>query len=140
KTASARWSRSCRRARSSGSSVVCGPAASSAMVSAPTATSKGSCDASSASRSMITDVSATPRGGRGRSATRGGILISHGVEVGPAALIVDAWCGPEYGDRGLGGDEAMAPERGELADGNAIAGDDEGLPLVELAHDLSAVV
>ena len=60
--ASARCNRSWRRARSAGSAVACGPAASSAIVIADTATSKGRSPASICSRSMTTEVSMSPRG------------------------------------------------------------------------------
>lgn len=82
KAASARCNRSCRRARSSTSRVACGPAASSAMVIALTASSIGSCSASRCSRSMTTDVSMIPRGRRWGSDTRARVLECNAVEVG----------------------------------------------------------
>src|SRR5919108_2595910 len=135
--ASARWRRSCRRARSSGSAVAYGPAASSAMVITLTAASTGSRAGSSVSRSMITEVSRMPRWGRS-SATRRWVLVRTGVEVRAESLVVDARRGPEQGDGGLRGDEAMTSERAELAHGDAVARDDERLPCVESAHDLPA--
>ena len=42
--------------------------------------------------------------------------------------------------RKLSGDEAMASQRGELADGCAVACHDERLSLVETAHDFAALI
>ena len=47
--------------------------------------------------------------------------------------------GERRGD-GLPCDETPAAERDQLANGHSVAGDDEGLALVESAHDFAAVV
>jgi len=62
------------------------------------------------------------------------------VQVGAEPSRVNSGCRPEESDRSLGGDEAVAAQWSELAYGNAVARDDERLALVELAHDLTAVV
>ena len=72
---SIRCNRSWRRPRSSGSPVACGPAASSAMVTALTASSEGSALGSIDSRSTTTEVSMRPCGGRSTSATRRALLV-----------------------------------------------------------------
>src|SRR5947199_2735172 len=139
KAASARWSRSWRRARSSGSGVACGPAASSAIVIALTATSTGSREGSMCSRSMTTEVSRSPRAGR-LSGIGYDVLASPRIDVGTEAARVDGGRIPEDGNDGRRRHEPVAPQGSELAYRHSVASDDEGLPLVEPAHDLAAVV
>ena len=62
------------------------------------------------------------------------------IQIGAEPLRVNCWRCPEEGDCSLGGDEAVAAQWSELAHGNAVARDDERLALVELAHNLTAVV
>ena len=111
KAASARCSRSCRRLRSSVSAAACGPAASSAIDTALTATSTGSSPASRVSRSINTDVSRRPRASRWVSATRSDVLACCCVQVGAELAVVELRGGFEQRHGGLSCDEPMAPER-----------------------------
>src|ERR1700691_4334712 len=136
-----------RRARSSGSSVACGPVASSAIVSADTAMSIGRSLALSRSRSITTEVSTTPRRRRARSGTtplipgpRSRILVYEAVDVGSKLLVVDMTHTGERRDGHLGRHELAAADRAQLAHGRAVASYDERLAPVELAHDLAALV
>ncbi len=105
-----------------------------------TATSTGRRDASIAWRSITTEVSSSPRAGRGRSATRCGVLAGRSVEVIPETSEVDSRRCAEQRDGGLGWDEPVSPQRSELTDRDAVAGHDERLAFVEPTHDLAAVV
>jgi len=105
-----------------------GPAASSAMVSALTETSTASCVESSRSRSITTEVSSTPRDGRGRSATRSRFLTGDAVQISAKAPIIDRRRGLEQGDRRLGRDEAMTSQWRELTDGYAVSSHDQVAP------------
>jgi hypothetical protein len=80
------------------------------------------------------------RSWRGSSRTRHRFLICGGVEIRSEALVVDARRGPEHGHRGVGCHESVATEWGELADRDAVARHDERPALVELSHDLTALV
>lgn len=53
---------------------------------------------------------------------------------------VDRWCIRKRCHNDLAGNEATVPQRDQLTNGHAVASDNEGLALVETAHDLSAVV
>src|SRR5919106_2551293 len=110
------------------------------MVTALTATSTGSSDASMSSKSMSTEVSSSPRSGRGGSATRLYVLARGSVEILAEAPVVDPGSGIEHRHGGLGGHEAVPSQRRQLANGYAVAGDDECLTFVELAHDLATLV
>jgi hypothetical protein len=46
----------------------------------------------------------------------------------------------EHGDRGFRRDEPVPAQRDELANGHAVSRDHERLPIVQLAHDLAALV
>src|SRR5660398_19176 len=79
--AAAHCSRSCRRALSCSSPVACGPAASSARVTAAMADSSGSRLGSTTSRSITTEVSSKPWGGRWvGSAIKG--RVYYGIQSG----------------------------------------------------------
>lgn len=67
-------------------------------------------------------------------------MIEVPVEIVAKAGGVDSrGVGERRGDD-LSCDETPAAEWDQLADGHAVAGDDEGLALIESAHDLTAVV
>jgi hypothetical protein len=88
---------------------------------------------------MTTEVSINPRDGRG-SATRRGILIDHRVKILPKARAGNARGSREGGEYGVGRYEHSLTERVQLANGDAIPGDDECSTPVEIAHDSPAVV
>src|SRR5215212_3836639 len=136
--ASARCRRSCRRARSATSPAAAGPAASSAIVTAETATCSGSTSAAILSRSTTTDVSSKPCGTR--SATRVDVLIDYLVEVTAHAFPVQAWCVAEHLDGGHCGHETVATQRAQLTHRPAIAAHHEGPTLVKRTHDATAVI
>ena len=81
----------------------------------------------------------SPRAWRG-SATRCRILIDQSVNVLPKTSERDAWRAGERGKGSFGRYEHPLSEGNELADGHAIARDDEGLPLVQGPHDSPAFV
>src|SRR5918997_5111944 len=139
KVASALWRLSWRSARSAGSSVACGPAASSASVTAEIASSSGSVSRSIRSRSMSTEVSIRPRGGC-CSGTRTRVLVEHCVDVAAEPVVVDARSAAEGGGRRVPAHELLRPQRHELADGGAVASHDEGLTAVQRPHYLAAFV
>ena len=115
------------------------PAASSARVTAETASSPGRSPAETCSRSITTDVSMIPRG-IGWSATRSGVVIERSVDIRPEPLGFNRGCPGERGDRGVGRHELARAQRDELADRHTVARDDERLAAVERAHDLTAAV
>lgn len=82
----------------------------------------------------------SPCGARRRSATGRDLLAGRVIKVGTELVDIDAWCALESRYCGVGADEPMATQWGQLADRNTISGHDERLALVELAHDLAAVV
>src|SRR5215218_6734174 len=136
--ASARCRRSCRRARSATSLAAAGPAASSAIVTADTATCSGNTSAAILSRSMTTDVSSKPRGPR--SATWVDVLIDYLVQVPAHAFPVEAGRVAEHLDGGRCGHEAVATQRAQLSHRTSIAAHHEGPALIEGTHNATAVV
>src|SRR5260221_3688591 len=90
-------------------------------------------------KSMTTDVSMSPRGGRG-SATGRRIMIDQGVQVFPKTSERDAWRAGESGQSSLGLYKHPLSHGNQLADGHAIACDDECFPLVQGPHDAPALV
>src|SRR5215207_10039836 len=88
---------------------------------------------------MSTDVSSNPRSGRA-SATWKHVLAGGGVQICSEALVADAGRTLEHRNRGLGGHEAVPTQRGEFTDRLTVTGDDEGLTLIECAHDLPALI
>ena len=128
-----------RSARSAGSTVACGPAASSAIVTAEMASSKGNCAGSTRSRSMSTDVSISPRGRR-ESATRSRILIDDRVEVLSESPGRYSRRSAESGQHGLSRDEHALSQRDQLTDGHAVARHDECFPFIQGTHDAPAVI
>jgi hypothetical protein len=109
--ASARWRRSWCRARSSARELACGPAASSAIVTALTAISMGNEPVSTRSRSITTDVSIRPRGWRDASATRRRFLVDDSVEVVNHSDVIDSRSTAERGHNRRRIDEAVPPQR-----------------------------
>src|SRR5262249_3358870 len=118
--------------------VACGPAASSAIEMALTATSADNRDASRRSRSMSTEVSMRPLGRR--SATRLGTRARHTIEIATEALVVNVRRALEDCDNRVRTDKAVPSQWCELADGHAVTGHDERLAFIEAPHDLPAVV
>ncbi len=139
KAASVRWSRSWRRARSAGSDVAWGPAASSAKVRALTATSEGSRSGSMRSRSTTTEVSRSPRLNRAELVTSH-VLRGDGVQITTKASQLHRRCATKDLGNGFGARESVPPEGGELADRDAVSGHDVGVTAVEPPHDLPALV
>jgi len=88
---------------------------------------------------MTTEVSRSPRAGR-RSGIGYDVLASPRIDVGTEAARVDDGRIPEDGNDGRRRHEPVAPQGSELAYRHSVASDDEGLSLVEPAHDLAAVV
>src|SRR5256885_15413492 len=110
------------------------------MVTALTATSNGSWEGSTSSRSMTTDVSSTPRRGRGASVTRRDALIGNPVQIGPEGPVINGRRRAEQRHGGLSGDETVAPQRGQFADRHTVTRHDERLARIEPTHDLPAVI
>lgn len=81
----------------------------------------------------------SPRAWRG-SATRTRALIEEGVDVASESLPVDRRCARKLSDGSLRADELTISKRCQLTNGDAVAGDDEGLTAVECAHDVAALV
>lgn len=67
-------------------------------------------------------------------------MVDQLVEVVAEPSDIYRWRGPEERGSSVGGDEAVASQRGELADRNASARDDEAFTVIEPSHDLPAVV
>ena len=110
------------------------------MVMAVTATSIGSCEASSSPRSITTDVSRMPRCGLGTSVTWRRVLVSDGVQISSEPLVFDPGRHPEGSDGGFSSQEAVPTQGCEFSDRCAVSGDDETLAVVKLTHDLTAVI
>lgn len=68
------------------------------------------------------------------------MLVDDRVDVGSEPRNVEDWSAREEGDGCVRADEPSLPERRQLADRNAVSGDDERLAAVERAHDLAAFV
>src|SRR2546423_414243 len=105
-----------------------------------TARSRGSSETSIFSKSITTEVSTSPRGGRVVSGTRRRVLRRDAIELIAKTLGVDARSATENGDGRFGADKPMATKRGQLSHWNTVASDHEGLAFVELAHDLTALI
>src|SRR6266498_3044611 len=131
---SARCSRSSRRARSRGSSVWCGPADSSARVIALMDMNGGSSVGSSCRRRIRMLVSSNPWPLAGIGVSQP--VVDDLVEVGLEPLGIDNWRVRRRRGELLAGDRAVPAQRDQLADRCAAAGDDEGLAVFNLVHDL----
>ena len=81
-----------------------------------------------------------PLGDRSVLATGCRVLVRCGVKIGAEALVVNSRCRVEQRHGSVGGNETAPVERRELADGHTVTSHDEALPLVDLAHDLAALV
>jgi hypothetical protein len=68
------------------------------------------------------------------------MLVEDRVDVGSEPRNVEDWSAREEGDGCISADEPSLPERRQLADRNAVAGDDECLAAIQRAHDLAAFV
>ena len=75
-----------------------------------------------------------------RSATGRDVLARRVVEVGSEPVEIDARRALECRHCLVSTDKAMTTQWGQFADGDTVSGDNEALALVELAHDLTAVV
>src|SRR5437588_11495356 len=67
-------------------------------------------------------------------------LVDATVEVPAETHAINVGCAGKRGNDCFCRNEAPSPQRYELADGHAVPRDDEGLTLVELTHDLAALV
>src|SRR3954451_4500977 len=139
KLASARCSLSWRRARSWVSVVACGPAASSANVTAEIANSAGSSLGATCSRPMTTEVSITPRRAVG-SATRRRVVVEHSVDVGPETIRLNRRGAGEGRDGGVGSDELARPQRNQLANRHTVPGHHERFPAIECSHHIATAI
>jgi hypothetical protein len=92
------------------------------------------------SRSITTEVSIKPCDARAISATRHDRLVGRPIEVCSQSLQLDRRRASECGYCRLGADEPVAAQRQKLTDGNPIPGHNEGCALVELTHNLAAVI
>ena len=88
---------------------------------------------------MTTDVSSSPRSRRD-SGTRRRVLVEDAIDLGAEPGWIDPRGSGERAHDDVRRDEAATPERDQLTHGRPVAGDDEGLALVECSHDLAAVV
>ena len=88
---------------------------------------------------MTTDVSSSPRSRRG-SDTWSRVLVEDAIDVGAEPGRIDCRGSGERAHDDFRRDEAATPERDQLTHGRSVAGNDEGLALVERSHDLAAVV
>jgi prevent-host-death family protein len=68
------------------------------------------------------------------------MLVEERIDVGSEPRTVQDWSAREKLDGCLGADEPTLSKRRQLADRNAVAGDDERLAAIERAHDLAALV
>ena len=68
------------------------------------------------------------------------MLVDDRVDVGSESFTVEDRSAREEGDRCVGAHELTLPERRQLADRDAVTGDDEHLATIERAHDLAALV
>ena len=82
----------------------------------------------------------TPRWAREDSGTRARILGCNAVEVDTKPGQVDVRSATENCDGGVGTHEPVPPKWGQLPDGHAMPGDDEGLTPIQSPHDFAAVV
>jgi hypothetical protein len=68
------------------------------------------------------------------------ILAGPPINIGTEAARVDGGRVPEDGNDCRRGHESVTAQGGELAHRHTVASGDEGLSLIEPAHDLTAVV
>src|SRR4051812_23531548 len=88
---------------------------------------------------MTTEVSRSPRAGRG-SVIGYNVLASPRIDIGTEAPRVDSGRIPENRNDRRRRHESVAPQGSELAYRHTVASYDEGLSLIEPAHDFAAVV
>jgi hypothetical protein len=131
----AHCSRSWRRARSSLSSVACGPADSSARVMAAIADSSGSKDGSIRSWSITTDVSSSPRVGSAIDA-----LVDHSLEIRAESTCINPWRPPRgFGKRGSRHKTTRA-NGSQLCHGRAVARNDDRSSSLDLAQNSCGLI
>jgi hypothetical protein len=82
----------------------------------------------------------SPCDGRGVSATGRDLLAGGLIEIRSESIEPHPRSAPECGDGRFGAYESVPTQGGKLADWDSISGDDERLALVELAHNLAAVI
>jgi len=68
------------------------------------------------------------------------LLVENRIDVGSEPRTVEDWSAREQSDGCVGAHEPTLSERHQLADRDAVAGDDERLSTVERPHDLAALV
>jgi hypothetical protein len=68
------------------------------------------------------------------------MLVEERIDVGSEPRTVEDWSAREELDGCLGAHEPTLSKRRQLADRNAVAGDDKRLAAIERAHDLAAFV
>src|SRR5256885_16078665 len=68
------------------------------------------------------------------------LLVEDRIDVGSETRTVEDWSARKEGDGRVGAHEPTLPKGRQLADRNAVAGDDERLAAIEGAHDLAAFV
>jgi hypothetical protein len=68
------------------------------------------------------------------------MLVEDRVDVGSELPTVDDRSAREEGDGCVGAHEPTLPERRQLADRDAVTGDDEHLAAIERTHDLATLV
>ncbi len=120
-----------------GSEAACGPAASSAIVTAETAISAGSEAGPSRSSAITTDVSMRPRSGGGLSGTtRRRVLIYASVQVVAEPLRVDSWSARKGRDGRRRCHEATTTRRDELTDVADLVASHDAPSLVVIVGDL----
>ncbi len=124
----AHCNRSWRRARSSLSSVACGPAANSARVMVEIAASSGSDAGSITSWSITTDVSRSPL-----DSSVIDVLIYHRIEIGTKPTGIDPGrANGSFGDS-CSGHESARPDGPQFRDGRAIASHHDRSARLDLA-------
>ena len=137
-TDSARWRRSCLRARSSASLVAAGPADNSANVMDEIANSFGNASRGMRCRSMTTEVSSNPTANC--LGTWLIALINEGVQIIAEALGIDGRCPSEYLQHSVGLNTTLSAQRPQLSHRLRVTRHDECLTFIKCPHDAAAVV
>lgn len=75
-----------------------------------------------------------------RSGTRCDVLVDGLVEIGDQAVSIERGGASEHVDDLVARGEATPADRDQLAHWHAASRDDEGLAMVELAHDFTTLV
>lgn len=88
---------------------------------------------------MTTDVSITPLGCRALG-TRLRFLVQDVIQVAPEPVELDRGRALEDADGSIRSNEPLVSKGDQLADWNAVPGDDERFATVKSAHDVAALV